>query len=74
MFNPILPVRDDDSIPDDATCQEASVLSVHNYIPCGDTAVAIVYHPKDGRKYYMCAAYTDHNVRHRGGKLIARKS
>jgi hypothetical protein len=74
MFTPIPPVPEDNIIPDDATCQEASMLSFHSYIPCGAKAVAIVYQRKDGRKYYMCAACTDHNVRNRGGQLIARKS
>lgn len=61
------------SIPDDALCQEASQLSVRNYIPCYKPAVAIVRHDKDGRSYYMCLGCMDHNVRNRGGELITRK-
>jgi hypothetical protein len=58
-------------IPADATCQEASPLSRETYIPCGATATAIVYHEKDHRGYYMCDPCADHNLRHRGGKLVA---
>jgi hypothetical protein len=50
----IPPVAEDNSIPDDATCQEASDLSVNSYIPCGAPAAATVYHKKDRRSYYIC--------------------
>ena len=58
-------------IPEGARCQEASMLSRGSYIPCFAPAVAIVYHDRDRRGYYMCAPCADHNVRNRGGKLIA---
>jgi hypothetical protein len=69
----ILPVLEDGTIPDNAKCQEASMLSRAYYIPCNAPAVAIVYHDKDQRGYYMCTPCTDHNVRNRGGRLIAKK-
>lgn len=60
-------------IPDDATCQEASIFSYNSYIPCGKKAVAIVYHERDGRGYYMCEGCTSHNIKNRGGKLVSVK-
>ncbi len=67
-------VREDNTIPDGATCQEASPLSFHNYIACGAPAVAIVFHDRDGRGYYMCAPCADHNIRNRGGRLVAQRA
>jgi hypothetical protein len=61
-------------IPPDAKCQEASVLSRQKYIPCGAAASAIVYHAKDGRAYYMCSPCASHNVKNRGGILVAGSS
>jgi hypothetical protein len=69
----IPPVNEDNTISDDATCQEASIWPSVIYVPCGDRAVAIVYQPKDRRSYYMCDSCTDHNVKNRGGQLIGRK-
>ena len=46
------------------------MLSGAAYFPCGQPAVAIVYHDKDRRGYYMCLACADHNVRNRGGRLV----
>jgi hypothetical protein len=57
-------------VPDDATCQEASVFSRNTYIPCGLKANSIVYHARDGRGYYMCHACASHNVANRGGKYV----
>lgn len=57
-------------IPEDAKCQEASILSGSYYIACGRPAKAIVRHDKDRRSYYMCEMCADHNVRNRGGKLM----
>jgi hypothetical protein len=64
----IEPIR----IPDDAKCQEASVLSVKEYIPCHAKATAIVFHEKDRRGYYMCDPCADHNIHNRGGKLVTK--
>ena len=58
------------TVPDGATCQEVSILSGQFYIACGQPAVAIVYHEKDRRGYYMCEMCACHNVRNRGGKLV----
>lgn len=53
-------------------CEEASQFSVTEYIPCGQPATAVVWHQRDGKHtYLMCAACADHNVRNRGGKLVA---
>jgi len=57
-------------IPDDAKCQEASILSRESYIPCGAKATTIVYHEKDRRGYFMCDPCADHNIRNRGGNLV----
>lgn len=57
-------------IPYDALCQEASILSHENYIPCGQKAVAIIYHERDRRGYYMCAGCASHNVRNRDGRWV----
>ena len=43
------------------------------YVACGEPAVAIVYHRRDHRSYYMCSRCADHNVRNRGGLLLERK-
>lgn len=56
-----------------ARCQEASMLSRGEYVPCSAPAVAIVHHDKDGRSYYMCAPCADHNLRNRGGRLVRVK-
>lgn len=74
MSERIPPIREDNTIPEDATCQEASVFSRSSYIPCGAQAVAIVYHNKDRRGYYMCGSCADHNVRNRGGRLVAQRT
>lgn len=65
MIIPLIP------IPDDALCQEASPLSVNSYIPCAKPAVAIIYHRRDGRGYYMCDGCADHNIRNRDGLLVS---
>lgn len=52
-------------------CTEASQFSVETYIPCCRPAVSVVWHDRDQRAYPMCAMCTDHNVRNRGGRLIA---
>lgn len=69
----IEPVTLDNTVPQDALCQEASFLSKAFYIPCDNPAVAVVYHAKDGRGYYMCVGCADHNVRHRGGKDVTKQ-
>lgn len=67
----IIPVTSFTTIPDDATCQEAGLGSVHFYIPCGKRAVAIIgYNGRTEGPYYMCGPCANHNVRNRGGKLI----
>lgn len=68
-FTPIPPVLSDTSIPDGSRCQEASILSRGTYLPCSQPAVAIVYHDKDNRSYYMCLPCADHNLHNRGGVL-----
>lgn len=57
-------------IPEGSECQEASILSQSNYIPCTRPAVAIIYHERDRRGYYMCDGCADHNVKNRGGKWV----
>jgi hypothetical protein len=69
----IKPCHAYEPIPPGARCQEASVFSQDSYIPCNGPAVAIVYHRKDCRSYYMCARCTDHNLRDRGGVLVRIK-
>lgn len=64
------PCDENAPLPADARCQEASILSVNWYVPCGKVACAIVRHKKDGRAYYMCGACADHNIRNRGGELL----
>ena len=66
------PCHDDERIHG-ARCQEASMFSKEDYIPCNALAVAIVHHDKDGRSYYMCAQCADHNLRNRGGRLVRVK-
>jgi hypothetical protein len=57
-------------IPEDAECQEASMLSGKFYIPCGKKVEVIIYHERDRRGYLMCHACASHNVRNRGGKWV----
>jgi hypothetical protein len=52
-------------------CQEASPRSVSTYIMCGAPAEALVWHEKDKRVYPMCKACAWHNLRNRGGRLLA---
>ena len=59
------------SIPQDARCQEASIFSQSAYIACNAPAVAIVYHARDRRGYYMCLGCAHHNIKNRGGKWVA---
>ena len=73
QITPIPPVCEDGPIPDDALCQEASSLCVAGYVACGEPAVAIVYHRRDHRSYYMCSRCADHNVRNRGGLLLRER-
>jgi len=73
QITPIPPVCEDGPIPDDALCQEASSLCVAGYVACGEPAVAIVYHRRDHRSYYMCSQCADHNVRNRGGLLLRER-
>jgi hypothetical protein len=61
-------------IPWEHMCQEANSLSVDRYIPCATPAVAIVYHRKDRRGYYMCMNCTVHNLKNRGGYLVSAKN
>lgn len=46
------------------------MLSVASYIPCGRPAVAIIYHERDKRGYFMCQSCAYHNVCNRGGKWV----
>lgn len=57
---------------DGKTCEEASVMSMKFYIPCGKPAVALVKN-RDPKPYYMCEGCADHNVRNRGAKLLEEK-
>ena len=52
------------------TCEEASMLSVRMYIPCGKPATFLVKN-RDPKPYFMCEACADHNVRNRGAKILA---
>lgn len=52
-------------------CTEAGIFSRDTYIPCGQPAAVVVWHDKDQRAYPMCLGCGDHNVRNRGGRLIA---
>jgi hypothetical protein len=53
------------------TCQEASMFSHATYIACGAPAEALVWHEKDKRVWPMCKACAWHNLRNRGGRLLA---
>ena len=55
-----------------ARCEEASTFSREKYIPCGAPASAAVWHKKDRRMCVMCEACADHNVKNRGGVLLAQ--
>jgi|SRR5579872_531916 len=68
------PPPSDNTFRGGARCQEASVLSREHYFPCSVPAVAIVYHAKDRRAYYMCGPCASHNVCNRGGRLLAQKN
>ncbi len=52
------------------TCEEASILSITRYIPCGNKATRQVYHPRDNKTYAMCEGCADHNVRNRGAEYL----
>lgn len=68
----IPPVNADLSIPPGTRCQEASPMSYSTYIACGKPAAAIVKHVgRDEGPYYMCRECTHHNVRNRGGRVLA---
>jgi hypothetical protein len=58
---------------DKLSCQEASMFSKETYIPCGQPAIAIIWHNKDKRAYPMCLGCADHNVKNRRGIELARK-
>ena len=53
------------------SCEEASMHSRGTYVPCGERAVALVWHDRDRRAYLMCLPCADHNLRNRGGLLLA---
>ena len=55
---------------DGMKCEEASILSKTDYIPCGHQAVALVWHSRDRRVYLMCLGCASHNIQNRGGRLI----
>jgi hypothetical protein len=55
------------------TCQEASQFSRETYIPCGASATSIIWHNKDRKAYAMCDMCADHNVKNRGGIVLAKK-
>lgn len=61
-------------VPNEARCQEASILSHKSYIACGGPAEAIIYSDRDSRGYYMCLACADHNIRNRRGKVVTAKT
>jgi hypothetical protein len=56
--------------PDNSCHETLGMCGKHKYIRCGQPAVAIVQ-LRDPRPYLMCAMCTSHNVRNRGGKIIA---
>lgn len=52
-------------------CEEASMHSRKTYLSCGQPATHVVYHPRDKRAYLMCEPDAYHNVKNRGGQLVA---
>lgn len=52
------------------TCEEASVLSVETYIPCGRQAKHQIFHPRDNRTYAMCEACASHNLNNRRAQYM----
>jgi hypothetical protein len=56
---------------DGMRCEEASIHSNRTYIPCNSPAYGIVWHDRDKRAYVMCEPCCLHNVRNRGGRLLA---
>lgn len=66
----VYPDRDHPIVPDGATCQEVTMMVGDRYVRCGQPAVMVVDH--GGREiYWMCLACGTHNVRNRGGKMLA---
>jgi len=55
---------------DGITCQEARP-HFKIFIACDLPAEALVWHEKDRRVYPMCKACAWHNLRNRGGRLLA---
>jgi len=53
------------------TCQEASPMSFKFFIPCGKPATMLIKN-RDPNPYFMCLSCGDHNVRHRGAKLLKK--
>ena len=48
-------------------CQEASIFSKEEYIPCNMPAVRII-HQRDGNILRMCSTCATHNIKNRGAK------
>jgi hypothetical protein len=61
-----------EQLDEGAECQEASPLSYSFKIECGRPAVALIDNG-DQMPYFMCAGCADHNVRNRGGMILAKK-
>lgn len=52
-------------------CEEAALISSQFYIPCNRPAVYMVgWNGRRDTPIRMCKMCADHNVRHRGGKIV----
>ncbi|MCD0415700.1 hypothetical protein LOC51_00600 [Rubrivivax sp. JA1024] len=57
---------------DEDCCQEASIFSVAVYMPCNAPATSVVgWKGRSDTPIRMCDACANHNIRNRGGELIA---
>lgn len=54
---------------EEGRCQEASMFSKEEYIPCNEPATHRILQP-DGNVLRMCDLCADHNVRNRGAKEL----
>ena len=61
-------------VPKGSLCQEASSLSRETYIPCMAHATKVIFHPRDGKSYFMCEPCADHNLKNRGAQLAAAEN
>jgi hypothetical protein len=66
----VYPDRDHPVVPPDARCQEVPTMIGNRYVRCNQPAVCVVDH-RGTEIYWMCHDCGWHNVRNRGGKLLA---